>query len=164
MSLESPDLKQLKAIMEWVAVTDDIRELSLRIDGVELHVSRNRQSAPITRSEAAVAAPVSAPAVAPVAAAAVAPSAAVASGLAADEIVIKAPMVGTFYAAHKPGAAPFISVGDRVQPDSVLGIVEVMKLMNNIEAGVTGTITKILVGDEQAVQYGQPLVVVRKEA
>ena len=82
--------------------------------------------------------------------------------LAADEVVIKAPMVGTFYAAPKPGQPDFVAIGDKVSADSVLCIVEVMKLMNNIEAGVEGTVARILVSNEQAVQYGQPLMVIKR--
>lgn len=81
--------------------------------------------------------------------------------LAADEVLIKAPMVGTFYASPKPGDPAFVNVGDAVTPESVLGIVEVMKLMNNIEAKVSGSIVKILVDNEQAVEYGQPLFVIK---
>jgi acetyl-CoA carboxylase biotin carboxyl carrier protein len=84
--------------------------------------------------------------------------------LAAGEVLIKAPMVGTFYAAPKPGEPDFVSVGDAVAPDTVLCIVEVMKLMNNIEAGVAGTVARVLVRNEQAVQYGQPLMVIRRNA
>lgn len=80
---------------------------------------------------------------------------------AADEVIIKAPMVGTFYAAPKPGAPTFVKEGDVVAPQTVLCIVEVMKLMNNLEAGVHGTVEKIFVQNEQAVEYGQPLMLIK---
>ena len=73
-------------------------------------------------------------------------------------------MVGTFYAAPKPGDPDFVTVGSTVTANSVLCIVEVMKLMNNIEAGVDGTVVRILVNNEQPVQYGQPLMVIKRSA
>lgn len=77
-----------------------------------------------------------------------------------DAIIIKSPMVGTFYRSPEPGASPFVSVGQRVEADSVVCILEVMKLMNSIPAGTAGVITKILVGDGEAVEFGQPLIVI----
>ena len=80
---------------------------------------------------------------------------------AADEKVIKSPLVGTFYAAPAENAEPFIQVGDQVQEGKVLGIVEAMKLMNEIESEFDGVIEKILVENGEIVEYGQPLFVVR---
>lgn len=80
---------------------------------------------------------------------------------AADEKVIKSPLVGTFYAAPAENAEPFIKVGDQVQEGKVLGIVEAMKLMNEIESEFDGMIEKILVENGETVEYGQPLFVVR---
>ena len=73
-------------------------------------------------------------------------------------------MVGTFYSGPRPGAPAFVSPGDTVTADTVLGIVEVMKLMNNIEAKVEGTVTRVLVENGQAVEYGQPLMVIQTDA
>lgn len=78
-------------------------------------------------------------------------------GLAA----VRAPLVGTFYRAPRPGAAPFVEVGDEVGEDTIVGIVETMKLMNSVEAGVRGQVTEILPADAELVQQGQPLVLVR---
>lgn len=80
---------------------------------------------------------------------------------AADEKVIKSPLVGTFYAAPAENAESFIKVGDQVQEGKVLGIVEAMKLMNEIESEFDGVIEKILVENGETVEYGQPLFVVR---
>lgn len=80
---------------------------------------------------------------------------------AADEKVIKSPLVGTFYAAPAENAEPFIKVGDQVQEGKVLGIVEAMKLMNEIESEFDGVIEKILVENGEIVEYGQPIFVVR---
>jgi acetyl-CoA carboxylase biotin carboxyl carrier protein len=76
---------------------------------------------------------------------------------------ITSPMVGTFYKASEPGAAPYVQVGDKVKKDSIVCIVEAMKLFNEIEAEVTGEIVKVLVEDGQLVEYGQPLFLVKPE-
>lgn len=99
---------------------------------------------------------------APAAAAPAAPASAPAA-LAADEEVIESPLVGTFYAKPSPEAPAFISVGDDVSDDTVVCIVEAMKVMNEITAGLNGTITEILVEDAQPVEYGQPLFKIKKK-
>jgi acetyl-CoA carboxylase biotin carboxyl carrier protein len=76
---------------------------------------------------------------------------------------IVSPMVGTFYSASSPGAAPFVSKGGRVGDKTVVCIIEAMKLMNEIEAEVKGEIVDILVENGQLVEYGQPLFLVRPE-
>lgn len=79
---------------------------------------------------------------------------------AANGRVLRAPIVGTYYAAPSPDAEPFVQVGDVVKPGDVLCIIEAMKLMNEIEAEVGGTIREILVENAQPVQYDEPLFVV----
>lgn len=76
---------------------------------------------------------------------------------------VKSPMVGTFYKSPSPDAPAFVSVGDKVKPDSVVCIVEAMKLFNEIEAEMNGEIAQILVEDGQLVEYGQPLFLVKPE-
>jgi acetyl-CoA carboxylase biotin carboxyl carrier protein len=73
-------------------------------------------------------------------------------------------MLGTFYRSPKPGAAPFVDVGSDVAEDTVVAIIEVMKLMNTVRAGVRGTITEILPADGTLVEYGQTLMRVRASA
>jgi acetyl-CoA carboxylase biotin carboxyl carrier protein len=176
MPLNPPDIKELKSIVDWVNLTDDVRELSIKFGEVELFISRDRHRseagpvhASVPAAPSAVAVPV-APAPSAVAAAVtavpapVANQATTAETLAPGEVLIKAPMVGTYYASPKPGSPAFVTVGDTVSSDTVLCIVEVMKLMNNIEAKVNGTVTKILVDDNQAVQYGQPLLIIKTVA
>lgn len=183
MPENTTDLQELKAIIDWVNLTPDVRELSLKLGEVELHVSRHAEGggtrplipaepAPTpVRSVAQPAAPVpEVPAEPAASSGGAAPSgtgtapAPDASALAADEVLICAPMVGTFYASAQPGAPAFVAEGDRVRPDSVLGIVEVMKLMNNVEAGVEGTVLRVLVENESLVEYGQGLVLIKKDA
>ena len=72
--------------------------------------------------------------------------------------LVTAPVVGTFYRAPEPGQPPFVEVGDAVEEDSVVGIVEAMKLMNRVSAGCRGVVAAVLVADATAVEYGQPLV------
>jgi acetyl-CoA carboxylase biotin carboxyl carrier protein len=76
-------------------------------------------------------------------------------------IGIKSPMVGSFYRSPEPGAPPFIEIGSTVNPDSTVCIIEVMKLMNSLPAGVNGTISEILVADGDPVEYGQILVLIK---
>ena len=77
---------------------------------------------------------------------------------------IASPMLGTFYRAPKPGSAPFVEAGSMVDEDSVVGIIEVMKLMNTVRAGVKGVITEILAADETLVEYGEVLMRARVDA
>lgn len=79
-------------------------------------------------------------------------------GVQAEDVhIVKSPIVGTFYAAPRPDAPPFVRVGDGVEVGQVLCIVEAMKLMNEIEADVAGEITRIYVENAQPVEYGEPL-------
>ncbi len=82
--------------------------------------------------------------------------------LAQDITPVKAPMLGVFYRAPKPGAPPFVEVGAKVEPRSVIGIVEVMKLMNSIHADVAGEVVEILAADGQMVEFDQTLLHVRR--
>lgn len=76
---------------------------------------------------------------------------------------ITSPMVGTFYAAPSPDAAPYVKIGDKVKKDTIVCIVEAMKLFNEIEAEVDGEIVEVLVKNGQLVEYGQPLFLVKPE-
>ncbi|MDY4077996.1 MAG: acetyl-CoA carboxylase biotin carboxyl carrier protein [Clostridium sp.] len=77
--------------------------------------------------------------------------------------IVKSPMVGTFYSSPSPDKAPFVSVGDTVKTSSILCIIEAMKLMNEIESEVSGTIKEILVKDGEMVEYGQPLFKIKED-
>ncbi|MFM8804268.1 MAG: acetyl-CoA carboxylase biotin carboxyl carrier protein, partial [Planctomycetia bacterium] len=79
-------------------------------------------------------------------------------------LVIKSPMVGTFYKASGPDAAPFVKVGDRIGPEKTVCIVEAMKVFNEIPAGVSGQVVAILVENGAPVEFGQPLIKVDPEA
>jgi acetyl-CoA carboxylase biotin carboxyl carrier protein len=73
--------------------------------------------------------------------------------------VVTAPMVGTFYRAPSPGEAPFVEIGGTVEPDTAVGLVEAMKMMNEITADASGVVVEIVAADAQPVEYGQPLLV-----
>lgn len=77
--------------------------------------------------------------------------------------VITAPIVGTFYAAANPKSEPFVKVGDSVKKGQVIGLIEAMKLMNEIESDIDGVVTEILAENEQGVEYGQPLFKVKSD-
>jgi len=76
--------------------------------------------------------------------------------------VVRAPLLGTFYRAPKPGAEPYIDVGANVEPDTIIGIIEVMKLMNPVRAGVYGTVLAIVAKDNHLVEFDEPLMFVKK--
>jgi acetyl-CoA carboxylase biotin carboxyl carrier protein len=151
------ELKDIRKVVQLMK-DNDLSEFALEEDNFKLQLKRGLSGAvqvAVPSAPAPVAAPV--PAVAPAAApAAEAPAAESTDGL----VEIKSPMVGTFYAAPSPDTDNFVSVGDAVTADSVVCIVEAMKVMNEIQADVKGTIKKILVDNATPVQFGQPLFLV----
>ena len=80
---------------------------------------------------------------------------------AADEHIIKSPIVGTFYAGSSPDAGPFVRVGDHVEAGQTVCIIEAMKLMNEIEADIGGEVARVLIENGQPVEYGEPLFALR---
>ncbi len=133
----------------------------------EIEITEGEESVRISRcgAHAAPAAPVAAAAPAPVMAAAPAAAPAPASPIAVAEAeedghIVTAPMVGTFYSATSPGSPPFVQVGDQVNPGDTLCILEAMKMMNQIEAEVSGTIKSIRVQNGDPVEYAQILFVI----
>jgi acetyl-CoA carboxylase biotin carboxyl carrier protein len=94
------------------------------------------------------------------AAAPVAPAAAPVVEEAAAGHPVKSPMVGTFYRASSPGAKAFVEIGDSIKEGEIICIIEAMKILNEIEADKSGTVTKILCENGQAVEYGQPLFII----
>jgi len=157
--------EQIKELIEMVA-KHRLHGLELERSGFKLSISGElaAAAAPPSRPADAASAPVAAGASAPAAApAAAAPSAAAESAVAVDSHVIKSPIVGTFYASPSPDAEPFVRVGDRVRVGQVLCIVEAMKLMNEIESDVAGTVVQVYPKNAQPVEYGEPLFAIRPE-
>lgn len=103
-------------------------------------------------------APAAAPAVTEPAPAAPAPA-----EPASNSTVVTAPIIGVFYRSPSPGAPPFIEPGAAVEPDTTIGIIEVMKLMNPVTAGTAGTLTEFLAADNAQVEFGQPLAAIAEE-
>lgn len=147
------DIKEIKAVLD-LCKKQDVAEFELKTKDFELKLRRGGESGggmPIQEIVQAGAAPVvaAAPALAPAVAPAVAP--------VAEGPVIKAPMIGTFYRAPSPESANYIEVGDKVTPDTVVCIIEAMKVMNEIKAEVSGTITEVLMDNSKPVEFDQPL-------
>ncbi|MFF4414335.1 acetyl-CoA carboxylase biotin carboxyl carrier protein [Streptosporangium sp. NPDC001559] len=164
------DLEELAAIIELLDKTEFTQ---FRFEKGDLRIAVSRGGAPLDPAAQATP-PASAVATVPVSAQAPTPStvrqavpmASAAdfdeSRLSADEVVVRAPLLGTLYRSPKPGEPPFVEVGDKVEPDSALCIVEVMKLMNSVTAGVAGEISQVLASDAELVEFGQPLFVIRR--
>jgi acetyl-CoA carboxylase biotin carboxyl carrier protein len=164
--------KELKELIEFL-IEKDISEFELERGDVKVRIRRGDQR-PATTTPSAVpvvmpepryvhVAPLQAPP-AEAAAPPVAPAAPSPPEAAKEKLhEIKSPIVGTFYEAPAPGAPPFVKVGDEVQVGQVLCIIEAMKLMNEIESDVAGTIVKRLVSNAQPVEYGQVLFLIKSE-
>jgi len=149
------DLRKLKTLIDLVAESG-IAELEITEGEGKVRIVKFSQTLQPVAYHVPEAAAAPAPAQAPAAAAAPAPEAApVPQGH-----VVKAPMVGTFYRAPNPGAAPFVDVGQSVKEGDPLCIIEAMKLLNEIEADKSGVIKEILVENGEPVEYGQPLFVI----
>ena len=148
----------------------DLVQLVIESGVAELEVQRGEDRVRIRRTlgpkhEAAgphtvmVPTPVPAPeSVATAGAAAAGPSGA---GTTGNEVIVKSPIVGTYYEAPKPGDPPFVKVGDQVEPGHVLCIIESMKLMNEIEAEIAGTVVAKLMENGRPVEYGEALFAIR---
>ena len=141
----------------------DLTEFSVEEEGFKIKIARASNSAASPAAFAlAPAAPAAAQAPAPAASLAAAPTSA---GLGADEVgitYVKSPMVGTFYTAASPDSKAFAEIGTKVTETSVVCIIEAMKIMNEIQSEVKGSIVEFLVENGQAVEYGQKLYKVKQ--
>lgn len=152
----------LQFVRKCIKIVNDaqIAELEIEEDGKRLRITRS--FAPDASSLAVAVPPVQhVQAAAPMAA----PSAPVdapapAAPPAASHHEVRSPIVGTFYRSSSPDAAPFVQVGDMVSKGQVVGIIEAMKIMNEIESDAAGRVVKILVDNAQPVEYNQPLLLV----
>lgn len=154
------DIKQIQELVKLINKTS-IGEITIEEDGRKITIKQKKdpvqnitafapaQSAPVAQAPAAPA-PVAPP-----------PAAAKAETPKQDNLItIKSPMIGTFYRQAGPGKPLFVNVGDEVSPGKVVCIIEAMKLFNEIESEVKGTIVKVLVEDASPVEYDQPLFLV----
>jgi acetyl-CoA carboxylase biotin carboxyl carrier protein len=129
MALSDDDVREILRLIDEA----ELSELRIETDGLSLHVVRDGPAPAESRPEEAPP---------------------VGDGSATT---IESPMLGVFYRAPSPGAPPFVDVGTRVEADTIVCLIEVMKMMNSVAAGVAGTIAEIHVENAEAVEYGQPL-------
>jgi acetyl-CoA carboxylase biotin carboxyl carrier protein len=152
------DLRKIKKLIDLLEESN-LAELEIK-EGEEVvrlsRVPKGTVAAPQMYAAPMQAAPVAA---APVAAAPAGPAAPAESGLPAGHVT-KAPMVGTFYASSTPGAPAFATVGKQVKAGETLGIIEAMKMFNQIEADVSGTVVAVLVENGQPVEFDEPMFVI----
>jgi acetyl-CoA carboxylase biotin carboxyl carrier protein len=143
------DVATIKALVQLMA-RNDMNEIDLREGELRIRLLRGVQATTLP-----VAAPSPAPAAAPhVAVPASGPKETTApAGPARKLLEIKSPSVGTFYMAREPGGPPFVRIGDRVTPTTVVGILEAMKVMNDIQADCSGVIVEALVQNEQPIEF-----------
>ncbi|CAM5320018.1 acetyl-CoA carboxylase biotin carboxyl carrier protein [Rhodanobacter lindaniclasticus] len=153
------DLRKIKKLIDLLEESN-LAELEIKEGEEVVRLSRvPKGAAPVALAAPAVAAPV-AVAPAPVAAApAATPEPPAANALPAGNVV-KAPMVGTFYASASPGAPAFVKVGQQVNAGDTLGVIEAMKMFNQIEADVAGTVQAILIENGQPVEFDEPMFVI----
>ncbi len=151
------DIRKVKKLIELLDESG-IAEIEITEGEESVRISRYSPSAPAAPVAMAVPAPLA------VAAPAAAPAPVPAAEPEEDGFEVAAPMVGTFYASASPGAAPYVQVGDRVNEGDTLCIIEAMKMMNQIEAEVSGVIKSIRVQNGEPVEYGQTLVVIDQRA
>ena len=127
MPLSEADVREILRLID----ESDVEELRVETEAFSLYVRRGERNAVAEEPQS------------------VAP---------ADGVVtVSAPMIGTFYRAEAPGAAPYVDLGSRVEPDTVVCLIEVMKMMNPIPAGVGGTIVEVCATNAEPVEYGAPL-------
>ena len=149
------DIEKIQALVRLM-VDNDLSEVQIHSGEEEISLKRGQpgvQAVPPVQLATPVAV---------VAAAASGTAVAAASAPPADNLVpIPSPMVGTFYAAPSPDSPPYISIGSEVDTGTVVCIVEAMKVMNEIKAEIRGTIAKVLVRNGEAIEFGQPLFMVK---
>lgn len=153
------DLRKLKTLIDLVSESN-ISELEITEADGKVRIVKSDPAAAIAVQPVYAAAPAMPVAAAAAAAAPVAAAAAPAAAPVETGHVVKSPMVGTFYRASSPNAKPFADIGQQVKEGEAICIIEAMKIMNEIEADKSGTITKILAENGQAVEFGQPLFVI----
>jgi len=154
------DLKDIKAIIDLMK-KHSISDFEMEKEGFKIKLKRTGNGSggedyPATYAPPALPLPAAAlPAPAPAAAASPVRSA------ASTDLEIKSPMIGTFYRSPSPDSAPYVEVGTEVGPDTVVCIIEAMKVMNEIKAETRGVITELLAENSKPVEFGQPLFKVR---
>jgi acetyl-CoA carboxylase biotin carboxyl carrier protein len=156
--------KELRELIEFL-IEKDISEFELERGDVKVRIKRgaadtNTRFHPMVSGGAEV--PAALPIAAQAPAASVPASPPTRPAAVEEELhIVKSPIVGTFYESPSPGSPPFVKVGDAIEVGQVLCIIEAMKLMNEIEADMSGELAKRLVNNNQPIEYGQPLFAIR---
>ena len=152
------DLRKIKKLIDLLEESN-LAELEIKEGEEVVRLSRVPKNS-VAPAPVAAAAPAPIAVAAPVAAPAPAAPTEPAAAAVPEGNLVKAPMVGTFYASSSPGAAAFVKVGQQVKAGETLGIIEAMKMFNQIEADVAGTVTAILLENGQSVEFDQPMFVI----
>ncbi len=151
------DIRKVKKLIELLDESG-IAEIEITEGEESVRISRYSQNAPVA---APIAAPIAAPVAAPTPTLAAAPAPAGAPAEPEEDgFEVASPMVGTYYAASSPGAAPYVQVGDRISEGDTLCIIEAMKMMNQIESDVSGVVKSIRIQNGEPVEFGQTLFVI----
>ena len=156
------DLRKLKTLIDLVSESN-VSELEITEAEGKVRIVKGPVGAPVAMTAPLVVAQpamAATPVVGAPVAAAPTPAATPAEAPAETGHVVKSPMVGTYYAASSPESKPFVQVGSVVKEGDTVCIIEAMKILNEIEADKSGTVTRILVDNGQAVEYGQPLFMI----
>ena len=160
--MDNEGVKEL--IQELITVMEGskLSELEVEVEGARIRLQK--ETAPKSPEVVTVAAPTVAAPAAPAAAAAPLAGDAGAAQTSSKYKHVNAPMVGTFYAASAPDSDPYVEVGDMVDEETVVCIIEAMKVMNEIKAEMTGRVVEVLVNNGEPVEYGQPLLLIDPSA
>jgi len=153
------NLKDIQSLIKFVAKSG-VNEVKLEMKDIKINIRNTAKEKTIVQSTPVQ--QVAAPTVAPIQNAATLPASTTTDATSEDDkyITITSPIIGTFYRKPSPDKPTFINVGDTVQEESIVCIIEAMKLFNEIEAEVSGKIVKVLVEDSTPVEFGQPLFLV----
>lgn len=156
------DLKDIKAIIDLMK-KNSVSEFELEKQDFKIRLKRGMQAVtgPVQYEEVQTMSYGHAPVALPQSPAAAAPEPAAAPKANSNELEIKSPMIGTFYRSPSPESAAYIDVGAEVGPETVVCIIEAMKVMNEIKAEVRGVVTQVLIDNAKPVEFGQPLFKVR---
>ena len=156
------EFDEIQDVLERLIGVMDARkldELEIEVEGLKVALRRGGRGGD---SPAVVVAHAGAHPAVPMPAAPAAPGGTPAEGEGEGLHIVSSPMVGTFYRSPAPDADPFVDVGDEVTPDTVLCIIEAMKVMNELKAEVAGVVQAVRAEDREAVEYGQPLFVIAR--
>ncbi len=151
--------KEIQDLIDFIAHSG-LDEVNIETEGLKLNVKRNAAAAPVVQAVAVPPVVAAVPVAAAQQPAAQTPPAVVESAKSDSTVIVRSPMIGTFYRSASPESPLFVEVGDDMKKGQVVCIIEAMKLFNEIESEVSGRIVKVLVENATPVEYDQPLFIV----